>query len=141
MPELGSYKNVFDDQNEFNKLNDLVLGAIQEFSSYRKGNLTYGEIMFVLECILDSLRGLASLYVCIAHCRGNLWIGGEKYLQLHPFNTWDISNWLIMLSMSLTKLSGEAVIFFFVLSGFSIAHSLQYQPSVKMFLLKRFISS
>jgi hypothetical protein len=57
MPELGSYKNVFDDQNEFNKLNDLVLGAIQEFSSYRKGNLTYGEIMFVLECILDSLRG------------------------------------------------------------------------------------
>jgi hypothetical protein len=57
MPELGSYKNVFDDQNEFNKLNDLVLGAIQEFSSYRKGNLTYGEIMFVLECVLDSLRG------------------------------------------------------------------------------------
>jgi len=57
MPEIGSYKNVFDDQNEFNKLNDLVLGAIQEFSTYRKGNLTYGEIMFVLECILDSLRG------------------------------------------------------------------------------------
>jgi hypothetical protein len=57
MPEIGSYKNVFDDQNEFNKLNDLLLGAIQEFSTYRKGNLTYGEIMFVLECVLDSLRG------------------------------------------------------------------------------------
>jgi hypothetical protein len=57
MPEIGSYKNVFDDQNEFNKLNDLILGAIQEFSNYRKGNLTYGEIMFVLECVLDSLRG------------------------------------------------------------------------------------
>jgi hypothetical protein len=57
MAELGSYKNVFDDQNEFNKLNDLILGAIQEFSDYRKGNLTYGEIMFVLECVLDSLRG------------------------------------------------------------------------------------
>jgi len=57
MPELGSYKNVFDDQTEFNKLNDLILGAIQDFSDYRKGNLTYGEIMFVLECILDSLRG------------------------------------------------------------------------------------
>ena len=57
MPEIGSYKNVFDDQNEFNKLNDLVLAAIQDFSAYRKGNLTYGEIMFVLECILDSLRG------------------------------------------------------------------------------------
>ena len=48
MSELGSYKNVFDDQNEFNKLNDLLLGAIQDFSNYRKGNLTYGEIMFVL---------------------------------------------------------------------------------------------
>jgi peptidoglycan/LPS O-acetylase OafA/YrhL len=89
--------------------------------------------------ILDSLRGLASLYVCIAHCRGNLWIGGEKYLHLHPFNTWNFTDWIIMFSMSLTKLSGEAVIFFFVLSGFSIAHSLRSQPSVKMFLLKRFI--
>ncbi len=56
MSEMGSYKNVFDDQNEFNKLNDLILGAIQEFSDYRKGNLTYGEIMFVMECILDSMR-------------------------------------------------------------------------------------
>ncbi len=57
MSEMGSYRNVFDDQNEFNKLNDLILGAIQEFSDYRKGNLTYGEIMFVMECILDSMRG------------------------------------------------------------------------------------
>jgi hypothetical protein len=57
MAEIGSYKNVFDDQNEFNKLNDLLLGAIQEFSDYRKGNLTYGEIMFVIECVLDTLRG------------------------------------------------------------------------------------
>lgn len=56
MNEMGSYRNVFDDQNEFNKLNDLVLGAIQNFSDYRKGNLTYGEIMFVMECILDSMR-------------------------------------------------------------------------------------
>ncbi len=57
MAEIGSYKNVFDDSKEFNKLNDLILGAIQEFSDYRKGNLTYGEIMFVLECVLDTLRG------------------------------------------------------------------------------------
>jgi len=57
MGNIGSYRNVFDDQNEFNKLNDLILGAIQEFSDYRQGNLTYGEIMFVLECILDHLRG------------------------------------------------------------------------------------
>ena len=56
MSEMKSYRNVFDDQNEFNKLNDLILGAIQEFSDYRKGNLTYGEIMFVMECVLDSMR-------------------------------------------------------------------------------------
>jgi len=57
MGAIGQYKNVFDDQKEFNKLNDMILGAIQEFSDYRQGNLTYGEIMFVMECILDSLRG------------------------------------------------------------------------------------
>lgn len=57
MAEIGSYRNVFDDPNEFNKLHDLILGAIQEFSDYRQGNLTYGEIMFVMECILDTLRG------------------------------------------------------------------------------------
>jgi hypothetical protein len=57
MAELGSYRNVFDDPKEFNKLNDLILGAIQQFSDYRQGNLTYGEIMFVLECILDTMRG------------------------------------------------------------------------------------
>jgi hypothetical protein len=52
----GSYKNVFDDQNEFDKLNNLIIGAVQQFSEYRKGNITYGEIMFVLESVLDSMR-------------------------------------------------------------------------------------
>ena len=59
MGELRKYRNVFDDQDEFNKLNDLILGAVQQFSDYRQGNLTYGEIMFVMECVLDSLRGSA----------------------------------------------------------------------------------
>jgi len=56
LSELGSYKNVFDNQDEFNKLHDLILGAIQNFSEYRQGNITYGEIMFVMECVLDNLR-------------------------------------------------------------------------------------
>ncbi|MBD3317176.1 MAG: hypothetical protein GF344_15425 [Chitinivibrionales bacterium] len=72
MGDLGSYRNVFDDQNEFNKLNELILGAIQEFSDYRKGNLTYGEIMFVLECILDSLRGTSEKDAKTAHRFKNL---------------------------------------------------------------------
>jgi hypothetical protein len=67
MAEFGKYRNVFDDQEEFNKLNDLVLGAIQEFSDYRKGNLTYGEIMFVMECVLDSLRGSSEKDVKATH--------------------------------------------------------------------------
>jgi hypothetical protein len=49
-------KNVFDDKEEFEKLRGFILQGIQNFSEYRKGNLTYGEIMFVLECVLDSLR-------------------------------------------------------------------------------------
>lgn len=57
MADIGSYKNVFDDPAEFNKLHDFILSAIQDFSNYRQGNLTYGEIMFVMECILDTLRG------------------------------------------------------------------------------------
>ncbi|MDR3011696.1 MAG: hypothetical protein LBU70_00580 [Chitinispirillales bacterium] len=57
MDKLGSYKNVFDDKQEFEKLHDLIIGAVQEFSVYRDGSLTYGEIMYVMECILDNMRG------------------------------------------------------------------------------------
>jgi hypothetical protein len=57
MASIGSYKNVFDDKNEFNKLQDLILAGIQQFSDYRKGNLTYGEVMYVMECVLDTFRG------------------------------------------------------------------------------------
>jgi hypothetical protein len=57
MVSIGSYKNVFDDKNEFNKLQDFILQGIQNFSEYRKGNLTYGEIMYVMECVLDTFRG------------------------------------------------------------------------------------
>ena len=57
MASIGSYKNVFDDKNEFTKLQDLIFGAVQQFSEYRKGNLTYGEVMYVMECVLDTFRG------------------------------------------------------------------------------------
>lgn len=56
MAEKQNLRNVFDDKAEFDKLNNLILGAIKEFSDYRQDNLTYGEIMYVMECILDSLR-------------------------------------------------------------------------------------
>ena len=53
---MESFKNVFDDPEELEKLKGFILEGIQKFSAYRNGNLTYGEIMFVLECVLDSMR-------------------------------------------------------------------------------------
>ena len=87
--------------------------------------------------ILDALRGFAALYVCIAHARGLLWMGMVQYLKQHPYKTWDIYDYVIAAIMSLTKLSGEFVIFFFVLSGFSIAHSLASKNAYFPFLKKR----
>ena len=89
--------------------------------------------------ILDALRGFSALYVCIAHSRGVLWMGMVEYLKRHPYKTWDIYDYAIAGVMSLTKLSGEFVIFFFVLSGFSIAHSLASKNDYLPFLKKRAI--
>jgi hypothetical protein len=56
MVSPSSYKNVFDDKAEFDKLEGLIHEAITGFSEYRQGNLTYGEVMYVMECILDGFR-------------------------------------------------------------------------------------
>ncbi len=56
MASASSYKNVFDDKTEFDKLQELIHDAIARFSEYRKGNLTYGEVMYVMECILDGFH-------------------------------------------------------------------------------------
>ena len=77
--------------------------------------------------ILDALRSFAVLNVCIAHARGLLWMGMGQYLKLNPYNTWKFYDYAVAALMSLTKLSAEFVIFFFVLSGFSIVHSLVKQ--------------
>lgn len=87
--------------------------------------------------ILDALRGFAALYVCIAHARGLLWMGMAQYLKLHPYNTWKFYDYTVAALMSLTKLSAEFVIFFFVLSGFSITHSLASKNEYLPFLKKR----
>jgi hypothetical protein len=56
MAPAGSYKNVFDDKSEFDKLQGLIQEAVSRFSEYRQGNLTYGEVMYVMECLLDGFR-------------------------------------------------------------------------------------
>jgi peptidoglycan/LPS O-acetylase OafA/YrhL len=89
--------------------------------------------------ILESLRGLASLYVCIGHSRAILWIGGEHYQKIHPRSTWAVSDYLLLGLNMLTRLSTEFVIVFFVLSGFSIAHSLRNNTTPAPFYKRRFI--
>ncbi len=89
--------------------------------------------------ILDSIRGIASLYVAISHCRGVLWMGGDQFVKNFPMDTWGIQQYLIFGTSLLTRLAGEFVIVFFVLSGFSIAHSLSSNQSVLEFYKRRFI--
>lgn len=74
--------------------------------------------------VLDGLRGIAALYVVINHCRGHLTMGGTEYARLVPLSQWSITDKLYYSALQLTSLGREFVIFFFVLSGFSIAHSL-----------------
>ncbi len=89
--------------------------------------------------ILDSLRGLAALYVMIAHCRGILWMGGKVFLEKNPMANWSFYDYFVFSSSLLTRLAVEFVILFFVLSGFSIAYSLRNKGANKLFYLKRFI--
>ena len=49
-------RNVFDSEEEFATLRDAVMSTIDEFSAGRSGNVTYGEIMFVLQSIIDELE-------------------------------------------------------------------------------------
>lgn len=89
--------------------------------------------------ILDSIRGIASLYVAVAHCRGSLWMGGRMFLELYPRNTWHLWEYLVFGSSMLVRVATEMVIVFFVLSGFSIAHSLSNDQSPGRFYLRRVI--
>src|SRR5258708_28937360 len=88
--------------------------------------------------ILESIRGLASLYVCIGHCRAICWIGGTHYMQLHK-NGLATSDYVVLGTNMLTRLTSEFVIVFFVLSGFSIAHSLRNSTAPAPFYKRRFI--
>lgn len=78
---------------------------------------------------LDGLRGLAAVYVMIGHARWLLWEGySEGYVQ-HP-EKYSSLNKFMMYSFSLFKYGHEAVLFFFVLSGFVI--HLKYAKSLNV---------
>ena len=89
--------------------------------------------------ILDSIRGIAALYVAIAHCRGVLWVGGEQFMKMFSRDQWGVWEYVSFGASMLTRLAVEFVIVFFVLSGFSIAHSLAGNKSPLQFYKRRFI--
>jgi peptidoglycan/LPS O-acetylase OafA/YrhL len=88
---------------------------------------------------LEILRGLAAFYVVINHSRGTLIIGGGELAQVIPMGQWSIFRKVYYGFLQLTSLGPEAVIIFFVLSGFSIAHSLKNNVSILGFYKKRLI--
>jgi peptidoglycan/LPS O-acetylase OafA/YrhL len=67
---------------------------------------------------LDGLRGLAAFYVMVGHARWLLWEGYEGF-QRHPASYSAINKALVYF-FTLFKYGHEAVLFFFVLSGFVI---------------------
>jgi peptidoglycan/LPS O-acetylase OafA/YrhL len=89
--------------------------------------------------ILDSIRGIAALYVAIAHCRGVLWVGGDAFMHMFSREHWGVWEYVTFGTSMLTRLAVEFVIVFFVLSGFSIAHSLSGNKSPLQFYKRRFI--
>src|SRR6185369_5509062 len=59
--------------------------------------------------------------------------------QVTPKSHWSYWEWFNMILMQHTDLGTEFVILFFVLSGFSIAHSLSANTDMKAFYVRRAI--
>ena len=89
--------------------------------------------------ILDGLRGIAATYVLINHSRGHLLAGGNDYAKIIPISKWSLWDKIYYSSLQLTSLGRESVILFFILSGFSIAYSLQKKIILTDFYKRRII--
>jgi peptidoglycan/LPS O-acetylase OafA/YrhL len=83
--------------------------------------------------VLDSLRGLAAMIVCLHH----LLFINTSYFQLYKGASWyDTLFWI-------SEFNKEAVLFFFILSGFSIGLSLKNKPpdsaeTINEYIYRRF---
>ncbi|HKO91725.1 MAG TPA: acyltransferase, partial [Polyangiaceae bacterium] len=81
--------------------------------------------------------GIAALYVVLNHSRGNLW-AGYRYVLEHDIDLGRWGQWVAKANV-LTRLGEQFVTVFFVLSGFSIAHSLARRNDVVAFLERRLV--
>ncbi|HXD93222.1 MAG TPA: acyltransferase [Bacteroidia bacterium] len=69
--------------------------------------------------ILDTFRGFAALYVLAGHARWLLWEGYNAGYKLHP-TSYNIVDKVLMYFFSIFQFGNQAVLFFFILSGFVI---------------------
>ena len=67
---------------------------------------------------LDALRGIAAVYVVMGHARWLLWEGYAAYLT-HSAQ-YSFPEKILVYTLAVTKYGHQAVLFFFVLSGFVI---------------------
>ena len=72
--------------------------------------------------ILNGIRGLAALYVLIGHARWLLWEGYNGGYLLHPKN-YNLLTKILVYVLAIFGKGHDAVILFFVLSGFVIHYS------------------
>lgn len=99
-------------------------------------NFTLDDSAFVrLECI----RGIAATFVVLNHARGWLW-AGLTYVRSHGgLAQYSLPMKIFAGFNLLTRCGQEFVVLFFVLSGFSIAHSLRNGGRLGRFYQRRFI--
>jgi peptidoglycan/LPS O-acetylase OafA/YrhL len=90
--------------------------------------------------IIDWMRGLAALYVVINHSCGNLFSDSDHYSKYTTIKAnWSLWEWANIIMIQHSNLGTEFVILFFVLSGFSIAHSLGNNDNILDFYTKRLV--
>ena len=87
---------------------------------------------------LDALRGALALYVLIGHARWLLWIGHSQWLKGN--HSWPA--YLVAYSSSLFRYGHEAVMVFFVLSGYFIHRSFAEASAhrTESFSVRRFLN-
>lgn len=106
------------------------------YANYWKLNPINTKINFTS---LDCLRGLAAVYVLITHARPHLYAGGEYLKKIKPIKDWSLFEKIYIGLCQCTRLGYEFVIFFFILSGFSIAFSIHRSNNLFNFYRRRLI--
>lgn len=85
------------------------------------------------------MRGLAATYVVFFHAKPHLFAGGSYLSKLRPVAQWSWYERAYLALLQTLRMGHEFVIFFFVLSGFSIAYSVSKSYNLLGFYKRRLI--